>query len=88
MIPGKFVVSPGSILRLDLTGLDVQSGEVIPLFTFSSATGSFDSIEIESTTCRTLFAVLERTETTMNAVVLSSTSVCAAQVKAAIHSPH
>lgn len=82
--PGTFVVPPGAVLQVDLRDLSVVEGQVIPLFVFSQMQGSFSSLELLSTSCTSLFGDLQTTQTTINLVVTSSSSVCAASSKLAI----
>jgi hypothetical protein len=82
--PGTFVIPPDSTIRIDLSGVDVVEGQVIPLFAFSALEGSFAAIDLRSTSCTALHGELQTTQTTMNIIVTSSTSVCAASIKLAI----
>jgi hypothetical protein len=82
--PGTFVVPPDSVLQVDFRNLEVIEGQTIPLFTFASLEGSFKSIEMITTSCTSMHGELQTTPTTMNIIVTSSTSVCAASSKLAI----
>lgn len=84
IIPGTFVIPPNSILQLDVSGLDLQEGDTIPLFEFSSSLGEFSDLQLQSTSCKELHGELENTGTGINLVIIASNSVCAASFQLAI----
>jgi len=70
----------GGTLTLDLTGVDVEDGDTLTLFTYSSLEGSFDEIVIETTLtgCERVRAESTSTANGHYEVTLIRTDTCAA----------
>jgi hypothetical protein len=79
VIDGRFVIPDGAALRVAIDASLVGQGDVLTLFNFTSVSGSFASLQLDTlSSCILLDGRLEPAADSISLVITSSVAVCGA----------
>ena len=79
-VPGRLIITEGTILTLTITGGDFVAGDTIALFTYAEFQGSFAGLDlISDDSCQDYEGELQYTSGALNVVITAATNVCTAK---------